>query len=236
MEPIHAFDNPTPKSHDPCMTRPLFLAASLLALLAAGCSSMEYAVKEKFGIHKRDILVARVQDARESQDAAKQQFKTALEQFIELTGAEPGELKDRYDKLSAAYERSERRANEVRDHISEIETVAGALFREWEGELNEYSDQSLRRISERQLRDTQGRYAELIAVMQRTAARMDPVLVRFKDQVLFLKHNLNAQVIAQLGTTANTLQNDVSRLIAEMEASIREADSFIQAMKPASGG
>lgn len=218
------------------MNRPLFLAASALLLLSAGCSSMEYAVKEKFGIHKRDILVARVEDARESQDAAKEQFKTALEQFIELTGAEGGELKARYDKLSAAYERSESRAKAVRDHISEIETVAAALFREWEDELGQYSDQNLRRISERQLRDTQSRYKDLIDVMLRTSARMDPVLVRFKDQVLFLKHNLNAQVIAQLGTTANTLKGDVSRLIAEMEASIREADEFINAMKSTSGG
>lgn len=213
------------------MRRTSFASILVLLLLSAGCSSVEYAVKEKFGIHKRDILVARVQDARKSQDAAKEQFKTALQQFIELTGAEGGELKTRYDKLSASYERSESRAEAVRDHISQIESVAAALFREWENELGQYTDQSLRRISERQLHDTQSRYAELIGVMKRTSERMDPVLARFKDQVLFLKHNLNAQVIAQLGTTANTLKSDVSRLIAEMEASIREADEFISAMK-----
>jgi hypothetical protein len=213
------------------MNRLLIPVLCTVAAIFSGCSSMEYAVKEKFGIHKRDILVARVEDARESQDAAKEQFKTALEQFIELTGAETGELKSRYDKLSTAYDRSESRATAVRDHISEIETVAAALFREWEDELGQYSDQNLRRISERQLRDTQSRYTELIGVMQRTSARMDPVLVRFRDQVLFLKHNLNAQVIAQLGTTANTLKGDVGRLITEMEASIREADEFISAMK-----
>jgi len=230
-----AFDILRRSLNSPSMHRPLLLTTFAAALFLAGCSSMEYAVKEKFGIHKRDILVARVQDARESQDAAKEQFKTALEQFIELTGADAGELKARYDKLSAAYDRSESRAKAVRDHISEIETVAAALFREWEGELGQYSDQNLRRISEGQLRDTQGRYTELIGVMQRTSARMDPVLARFKDQVLFLKHNLNAQVIAQLGTTANTLKGDVSRLITEMEASIREADEFINAMKTTPG-
>jgi len=217
------------------MNRPLYLVLAVASVFSAGCSSMEYAVKEKFGIHKRDILVARVQDAKESQDAAKEQFKSALVQFIELTGADGGELQAKYDKLSAAYERSESRAKAVRDHIAEIETVAAALFREWEGELTQYSDQSLRRISEGQLRDTKSRYAELISVMNRTAARMDPVLIRFKDQVLFLKHNLNARVIAQLGNTTNTLRGDVTRLVAEMEASIREADAFIAAMKPEPG-
>lgn len=235
-EPTGVFDNRTQKAHPRHMSRLKFLIVSTILALSPGCSSMEFAVKEKFGIHKRDILVARVVDARESQDAAKEQFKTALEQFIELTGAEGGELKARYDRLSAAYERSESRAADVRDQIGQIGTVAAALFREWQDELGQYSDQNLRRISERQLRDTQARYTELIGVMQRTAARMDPVLVRFKDQVLFLKHNLNAQVIAQLGTTANTLKGDVARLIAEMEASIREADEFINAMKTSSGG
>ena len=196
---------------------------------------MEYAVKEKFGIHKRDILVARVQDARESQDAAKEQFKTALQQFIELTGANGGELKDRYDKLSAEYERSESRAKDVRNRIAQIEDVANALFKEWSGELDQYSDQNLRRISEQELRDTQKRYGELIDVMKRTADRMDPVLVRFHDQVLFLKHNLNAQVVAQLGNTTEQLKGDVTRLIAEMEASIKEADEFIKSMKLDSG-
>jgi len=217
------------------MKRTLFLLAAA-SLLLGGCASMEYAVKEKFGIHKRDILVSRVQDARESQDAAKEQFKTALEQFIELTGANGGELKDRYDKLSAAYERSESRAKAVHDHISQIEDVASALFKEWSAELEQYSDQNLRRISEQELRDTQKRYGELIGVMKRTADRMDPVLVRFHDQVLFLKHNLNAQVVAQLGNTTEKLKGDVTRLIAEMEASIKEADDFINSMKLDSGG
>ena len=213
------------------MKRPLFPVLAALSVLLGACSSMEYAVKEKFGIHKRDILVARVQDARESQDAAKEQFKSALEQFIDLTGANGGDLKDRYDKLSAEYDRSERRAKEVRDRIAQIEDVAGALFKEWSGELNQYSDQNLRRISEQELHETQQRYNELITVMKRTADKMDPVLVRFHDQVLFLKHNLNAQVVAQLGSTADTLKGDVTRLIADMEASIREADDFIKSMK-----
>ena len=217
------------------MKRPLFLFAAASVLLG-GCSSMEYAVKEKFGIHKRDILVARVKDARESQDAAKEQFKTALEQFIELTGASGGELKERYDRLSAEYERSESRAKEVRNRISQIEDVANALFKEWSAELDQYSDRNLRRISERELRDTRRRYGGLIDVMKRTADRMDPVLVRFHDQVLFLKHNLNAQVVAQLGNTTEALKGDVSRLIAEMEASIKEADEFIKSMKIDSGG
>jgi len=212
-------------------TRWPFLALALLGL--AGCSSMEYAVKEKFGIHKRDILVARVGDAREAQGEARQQFMSALDQFIALTGTGGGPLQEKYDKLSSAYERSATRAQNVRTRIGEVENVASALFAEWRGELKQYADPGLRSLSEQQLADTERRYQMLIGVMKRAAERMDPVLAKFKDQVLFLKHNLNAQVVARLGSTNALLQNDISQLIAEMERSIQEADAFIREMKPA---
>lgn len=208
----------------------------LLAFAAiglAGCSTVEYAVKEKFGIHKRDILVARVGDAREAQGEARQQFKSALEQFIALTGTGGGALQEKYGKLSTAYERSEARAQSVRSRIGDVEDVARALFAEWRGELKQYSDAGLRALSERELADTERRYQTLIGVMKRAAERMNPVLAKFKDQVLFLKHNLNAQVVARLGSTNAQLQGDIAQLIAEMERSIREADTFIREMKPA---
>ena len=204
----------------------------IAALMLPGCSSVEYAVKEKFGIHKRDILVARVGEAREAQGEARQEFKSALEQFIALTGTGGGALQEKYDKLSAAYERSEKRAAAVRGRIDEVETVARALFAEWKSELAQYSDPGLRSLSEQELMRTRQRYEDLIVVMKQAAARMDPVLVKFKDQVLFLKHNLNAQVVARLGNVNAQLQGDIARLIADMERSIREADDFLREMKP----
>lgn len=67
--------------------------------------------------------------------------------------------------------------------------------------------------------------------MKRTADRMDPVLAKFRDQVLFLKHNLNAQVLASLSTTQRDVETDVSRLVADMESSIKDAEDFIRAMR-----
>jgi hypothetical protein len=215
--------------------KPLLPLLAVAALGLAGCSTVEYAVKEKFGIHKRDILVARVGDAREAQGEAQQQFKSALDQFIALTGTGGGALQDKYDKLSAAYERSETRAQSVRSRIGDVEAVAKALFSEWRGELGQYTDTGLRALSEQELNDTERRYKMLIGVMKQAADRMNPVLAKFKDQVLFLKHNLNAQVVARLGNINAQLQGDVSQLIAEMEKSIQEADAFIKEMKPATG-
>ena len=71
--------------------------------------------------------------------------------------------------------------------------------------------------------------------MKQASGKMDPVLSAFHDQVLFLKHNLNAQAIASLQTTAAGIEQDVAALIKDMENSIKEADAFINQMdkKPA---
>lgn len=205
----------------------------LIAVFAAflgGCSSTYYNAMEKFGIAKREILVDRVEDTRDAQNKAKEQFASALEKFLAVTNTDGGELQRKYDALNREFRRSEERAKEVHERIAAVEDVAEALFREWKQELKQYSNASLRRESERELDRTRGRYDELIRVMRRAADRMDPVLGTFRDQVLFLKHNLNARALASLTTTNRELEADISRLIADMEASIREAEAFISTM------
>ena len=207
----------------------LVMTVGLLATLI-GCQTAYYSTWEKLGWHKRDILVDRVTDARDEQEAAKEQFADALERFIAVTEVDGGELDTRYRDLNTAYQRSESRARGVRDRIESVEDVAEDLFAEWEGELEEYESRELRRASERQLRETRRRYDGMIAAMRSAESKMDPVLSAFRDQVLFLKHNLNARAIASLQDTTSRIEDDVAQLIREMEASIREANTFIEQM------
>lgn len=205
------------------------------APLMTGCASTGIAMREKvFGQAKRDQLVNRVKDARDEQEEAKEQFNSALDQFLAVTDAskDPGvkELESRYRKLEREYERSESAASDVRGRIDAVENVASALFKEWKNELGQYNSPSMRATSEQQLRDTQRQYDQLIDAMKAAEAKMAPVLAAFKDQVLFLKHNLNARAIASLQGTASQIQGDVERLIREMEASINEANEFISQM------
>jgi hypothetical protein len=208
--------------------RPVWIAT--LLLLVAGCQSAYYATMEKVGVHKRDILVSRVEKARDAQQETKEQFKSALEQFSEVLGYQGGDLQSKYDALNREYERSEASADEVRDRITAVESVSEALFDEWQSELDLYSNASLRQASERQLADTRRQYQRLITAMKKAEQRIDPVLDVFRDQVLFLKHNLNAQAIASLKTELASVETNVARLIREMETSIDEADRFIATM------
>lgn len=208
-------------------------ALLILTLFLAGCSGVYYDAMEKVGIPKRKILVDRVQAARGAQQEAKQQFASALEQFLAVTRVPATEMQATYGRLNDEFKRSEARAQEVHDRMDAIDNVAKALFEEWSGELAQYTNPTLRTQSERQLATTRQRYADLMRVMEQAAARMNPVLNAFRDQVLFLKHNLNAQAISALSGTTRELQQDISRLIADMEKSIKEADSFIASMQAA---
>jgi len=203
-----------------------FSVLLVFSFLLAGCESTYYAAMEKVGIEKRDILADRVEDAAEAQEETAEQFTDALAQFRSLVDFDGGELEKLYDRLSAEFAASEASAKRLSGRIDAIENVAEDLFREWERELEAYSSERLRRQSQTQLTQTRVAYRELMATMRRAEARVDPVLDAFRDQVLFLKHNLNAMAINALDAEAATLQNEVEGLIAEMETSIREANAF----------
>jgi len=201
--------------------------------LLMGCQSAYYATMEKLGYHKRDLLVSRVQAARDTQEDAKEQFQSALEKFSEVVNFKGGALEDKYHQLNTELTRSEASAAEVHKRIDAVEDVSEALFREWQGELEQYTNANLRRASARQLKATRQRYTPLMRSMRRAEAKIEPVLSAFRDHVLFLKHNLNAQAVASLQGELTSIEADIDALIKEMEAAIAEADAFIKALEQA---
>jgi len=202
----------------------------ILFFFLTACQSAYYGALEKVGIHKRDVLVTRVEKAKDSQQEAKEQFKTALEKFKSVTQFDGGDLEATYNSLNDEYEDSKELADDIRSHISDIENVSDAMFDEWDTELDQYTNQSLRRKSAQQLASTKRQYNKLIKTMKNAEKSMDPVLNIFKDQVLYLKHNLNARAIASLKGEISTIESNVSRLIKQMNTSIDEADRFIQSI------
>lgn len=197
------------------------------AFIMAACSTVEYGVKEKFGIHKRDIMVDRVEGARDSQAEAQEQFKSALEQFDSVVKLEETDLKKAYDSLNKEYEKSEAAATKVTNRIYSVESVADDLFDEWEDELGQYQNQELRKSSKEQLRATKSRYKEMLASMHQAEASMEPVLRIFKDNVLYLKHNLNAQAIGSLQGEFTNLKGEIDSLIKKMNTAIESSNKFI---------
>ncbi|WP_415895123.1 DUF2959 domain-containing protein [Neptuniibacter sp. PT34_22] len=204
---------------------------SILIVALVGCQSAYYSAMEQVGIHKRDILVDRVEDARESQEDAQEQFKDALEQFRSVVSFDGGELDAVYNRLQAEYDDSVAAAEDVTARIKKVEQVSEDLFEEWEEELTKYSNRKLRDQSAAKLRSTKVRYAELLRSLKRAEKRMPPVLSALQDNVLFLKHNLNAQAIGSLKAEYRGIKSNIDLLVRDMEKAIADSDRFIKQME-----
>jgi hypothetical protein len=212
-------------------TPQLSVTLALIVLLVAGCATTRkyyYNTWEKFGYDKRERLVDNVKDARDEQAQAKKQFASALEEFKSVVNYKEGNLDAMYKKLNSSYLASEKQATEVKDKITGVKRVADALFTEWKGEIAEIKGDPALQSGAQQLYDkTKVNYGDMIQRMDAAAATMDPVLQKFKNRVLFVKSNLNAQAIGALAGTEVELGADIDNLIKQMEASIAEADKFI---------
>ncbi|QJD59759.1 DUF2959 domain-containing protein [Pseudomonas sp. gcc21] len=208
-----------------------WLLCAFLVTALTGCQSAYYGAMEKVGVHKRDIMVNRVGSVQDAQTDAKEQFESALAQFRSIIQIKDQDLAARYDRLNDEYEDSKAAAKSVIDRIDAVEDVSEALFDEWEEEIELYSNANLKRQSAAKLSQTRRQYQGLIKAMRSAEARMAPVLQAFRDQVLFLKHNLNARAIDSLQGELGTIETDVAQLIREMEKSIAESEAFISSLQ-----
>jgi len=208
----------------------ILIAVGAIPMLT-GCKSVYYGTYEKFGVYKRDLLKKNVKAARDDQQEASEQFKDALTKLKEVYSFDGGKLEKSYRELESEYKSSVNRAGSVRKRIADVETVGADLFKEWEAEILQISTPSLASSSRNQLRDTRTRFDQMVDALKKAERSMDPVLAKLHDQVLYLKHNLNAAAIASLRGEATSIQGEISALIADMNASIAKADEFIKAME-----
>ncbi|MGL4473831.1 MAG: DUF2959 domain-containing protein [Shewanella sp.] len=208
------------------------IAFSLIAGLSlVGCQSAYYGAMEKVGYQKRDIMVDRVEAANEAQHDAKQEFSSALAEMQSLLQHDGRNLQQAYEKASDEYESAQSAADEVTNRINKVRDVAEALFEEWKLEIGQISNPNLRRSSEEKLRETRDYYKQMLSSMRRAESKMKPVLVTMKDNMLFLKHNLNAQAIGAIQGEFSSLQANISNLIEDMNQSIAASDQFIKNIK-----
>lgn len=210
-----------------------FLSIVLLTLSLSACGvaqKAQYSALEKFGIHKRDVLVDRIEKTTQSQEQTKVQFQSAYEELASLVSVGDQGLEKKYKKMASAVSKSESKANELKDRIASVDRVANDLFEEWQQEITQYKSENLRTASQNNLATTKQRYATIYRKMQESSAKVDPVLRILQDNTLYLKHNLNARTVSGLSSEVLDIENKVRDLIAQMEASINESKTFINSL------
>lgn len=207
------------------------LLSQLVSFVRKYCDNLYYQGRESLlGHHKRDIVVIQVEQTCNSLINTRDQFEDALQQFKNIVDVKESTLEHRYRLLQRQYDFCKSKSDDVSHRITAIEEVSGSLFKEWEDELGHYSNRALRSKSRQQLKTSRQQYSRLIRTMRKAESRIHPVLSAFNDQVLFLKHNLNAQAIAALQHEFIEIGVDISQLIEVMETTINEASQFVSTL------
>jgi hypothetical protein len=205
----------------------LLSALMVLSLFLSGCNKVYYNTMEKLGKEKRHILIDNVEDVKDSQTKAQEEFTDALTRIKELYAFDGGKLEKFYNKFKSSYENCDDRAKQIEKRINSVKQVAKDLFIEWEQENSQINDAKLKNSSRKSFVDAKAKYSKLERVMAGSTQKMYPVLAKLKDYVLYLKHNLNAQAVGSLSGEVVSIEKDVKVLIEDMTASIKEAQRFI---------
>lgn len=205
----------------------VFAFAIVALLTLTGCQNTYLSAMESAGIPKRQILVNRIEDARDAQIKARFQFSRALDRYRNALhfGDDPQQA---YATLERDYAASEKAAAAIKPRIDTVEQIADALFDEWEDELDGYASNTLRDASARELKQTRAQYSDLIGKMRTAQGRVEPALGALRDQMLFYNHSLNAKAINSVAGSYSSVQGNVQPLLLDMQRSIDGAEGFMK--------
>lgn len=191
---------------------------------------IRYKIWELVGKHKRDILRTYVIQTRDDQQAAEDHFKDALSRLKEVYKFQTTPLETVYRDLMKNYRKCLKKAEMIARRIQQIKVIASDLFEEWEQEADWIQNEKLKQKSLVKLDQTRKKLEILTEALEQAEASMEPVLIQFYDQALYLKHNLNAQAVGVLKAEARSVEREIKKLVKQMNTAIKKADAFVEAL------
>ncbi len=200
------------------------LILTLISLSA--CQSTYYKAWEFLGKEKRDLLTSKIEDTKDSQKDSQKEVKDILEQVRNKYGLEAKEIESFYDNLKSDYESFKAQANELKGNAKDVRTIAKDLFQEWEQEAYTFKNSSYKRSSLKKLQETKREFNSLSRQMAQSEAQLDQVLNVLRDQVLFLKHNLNAKTLASFEGEFDRIEKEIETLIRRIDQSLSATENF----------
>lgn len=208
------------------MTKSVFFFASFL--LITSCSHVYYKSWELLGKEKRELLSSKMSALNEDQTEAKEEFANVLEEIRSKYSFKEGNLENTYDRMSSNYNDMNEEVEDLGSQIEDVESIAKDLFEEWKAEAKEFTNKDYERTSLQKLRVTRANFNEVLKESEATEKAMQKVLAKFHEQVIYVKHNLNAKAVGRLASELQNIQEVMRKLIQQINSSIQKADRFIK--------
>ena len=194
----------------------------------SGCSTVYYNFWETFGKEKRELLQSHVTEAKEGQEEVKEQFQSVLERIKHEYSFEGGSLEETYEKLQEDYEEAAAESSALSARVEKVSEIGEDLFEEWENEAQNLDNKRYKRDSLQKLRGTKKQFKKMLASMLAVEKNLDATLKQFHDQVIYLKHNLNAKALGSFKGEFQSIQDDMRKLVRQINQSSQEAEEFVQ--------
>jgi SMC interacting uncharacterized protein involved in chromosome segregation len=207
--------------------RRIILTTIAISAALVGCKSTYYKAAETVGYEKREMLTDRMQDARDSQVAAKQQLQTALYTLRRVGSVPETEVADLHHDLDTEVDRASEQLDDLHEDIASVESVAQAMFDDWEDDLAKYESEDLRARSRQELQETRQNYSALIGSLRETEQKLQTVIAPLKDQVMAIEHAMKAGQAPEKSDDLDDVREKISTLIEELDDSIDRTQRFI---------
>jgi hypothetical protein len=219
---------PRAMSIPPLPSRRRALPWLVLACLLGGCSTMYYAAMSQLGWERRDILVHRIEVARDSLRATGRALDAAWRTFHAAAAAD-ADAAVVPAHLQTAYAHTDASARDAQQHVAAVESAGRALFEAWREDVAGTEDAALRTRDAELYERARARYDSTLAAMRQALAGIPPVLDLLRDQAAFLQRDqgpaargaLRAALAAAVAD-AGRLQQDIGRAIIEANASVQQ--------------
>lgn len=208
------------------LRRPLALAATfLLVATVGGCSAAYYAAMEQLGWEKRDILVNRIEVARDALRAAARRVTTAWQVVERASAAEAGPVAAR---LRTALADAHTDAAVAERRVAGVAAAGTRLFTSWAQEVADTRDAAQRTRGEEIYARAEERYGRMLAVMQEAVAAMPPVLAVLREQAAALEAAPGAATGAAVRAALAAAADELGVLQLATDRAAAEADAGVQ--------
>jgi Mg2+ and Co2+ transporter CorA len=209
----------------------LVLLLPLLSLPIVSCQTAGSGASIKSADPDFDVLETRIEQYREVQQAALQQFEATGQQLSGWSSHEVTDLQALYAATAQQDDASIEVAIEVSAAINSIEEAAEAAFKEWQIAVDLNSDAQLRAESQKRLGETRQRYADMLQVLRQCEAKTSSVLAALNSNEEYFKDHLDPGEVASRQPQLNALRNDVQSLVYRMNIALDSTEAFINSIE-----
>ncbi|MEC9282962.1 MAG: DUF2959 family protein [Bdellovibrionota bacterium] len=207
------------------------LIGALSLFFLCSCTTVYYKSWELLGREKRDLLSSNIESLKGEQEDAKEEFSDVLERMRSEYIGEKQSLAETYSDFKSDYDDIKDEVDDVTSRLNRIDGLAKALFKEWLLEANEFDSREYRRKSLAKRGETMRSFNKYMKSTRALEAGMNQSLKSLQDEVVFLKHNLNSQIVSQFNVKLATLEKDMEKIIGKIEKSIEGTDSYIKEIR-----